>query len=246
MLWLSSREYLLEVKVRLLEQLSCGFNSPQLAIEFIQMLLDEYTTLCNALPSLLFLLEQLVSGHVCVCPIITKLVVSFRHMWTFPLILFFPPCFTPHHTQEECEYIQKLGVTIELMNKNIFRELIFAESFMSSNLPLIIAQLRWGNVPSSFPPFLPFLSFPSFPPPSLSPSLSSFLHLPPPSLPPLSPPPLSPLSSFPLSPFLHCLLSPVLPSSIPPFLSSLPDLQAWPQTLITETLLMPLVKGEYD
>lgn len=80
MLRLSSREYLLEVKVRLLEQLSCGFNSPQLAIEFIQMLLDEYTTLCNALPSLLFLLEQLVSGHVCVCPIITKLVFSFRHM----------------------------------------------------------------------------------------------------------------------------------------------------------------------
>ena len=31
------------------------------------------------------------------------------------------------------------------MNKNIFRELIFAESFMSSNLPLIIAQLRYGE-----------------------------------------------------------------------------------------------------
>ena len=61
------REYLLEVKVRLLEQLSCGFNSPQLAIEFIQMLLDEYTTLCNALPSLLFLLEPLVSVCVCEC-----------------------------------------------------------------------------------------------------------------------------------------------------------------------------------
>ncbi len=54
------REYLLEVKVRLLEQLSCGFNSPQLAIEFIQMLLDEYGALCNALPALLYLLEPLV------------------------------------------------------------------------------------------------------------------------------------------------------------------------------------------
>jgi len=56
-----------------------------------------------------------------------------------------PPPPHPHThtpTQEECEYVQKLGVTIELMNKNIFRELIFAESFMSSNLPLIIAQLR--------------------------------------------------------------------------------------------------------
>ena len=58
------REYLLEVKVRLLEQLSCGFNSPQLAIEFIQMLLDEYSTLCEALPALLFLLEPLVDMHV--------------------------------------------------------------------------------------------------------------------------------------------------------------------------------------
>lgn len=55
-----SREYLLEVKVRLLEQLSCGFNSPQLAIEFIQMLLDEYSILCTALPTLLYLLEPLV------------------------------------------------------------------------------------------------------------------------------------------------------------------------------------------
>ena len=55
------REYLLEVKVRLLEQLSCGFNSPQLAIEFIQMLLDEYSALCVALPALLYLLEPLVS-----------------------------------------------------------------------------------------------------------------------------------------------------------------------------------------
>ena len=44
--------------------------------------------------------------------------------------------------QEDSEYVQSLGVTVEMMNKNIFRELIFAESFMSSNLPLIIAQLR--------------------------------------------------------------------------------------------------------
>ena len=39
-------------------------------------------------------------------------------------------------------------MTIELMNKNIFRELIFAESFMSSNLPLIIAQLRLASLAS--------------------------------------------------------------------------------------------------
>lgn len=103
-----AREYLLEVKVRLLEQLSCGFNSPQLAIEFIQMLLEEYSTLCAALPALLFLLEPL----------------------------------------EETDYIRRLGVTIELVNKNIFRELIFAESFMNSNLPLIIAQLRLATLSS--------------------------------------------------------------------------------------------------
>jgi hypothetical protein len=103
-----AREYLLEVKVRLLEQLSCGFNSPQLAIEFIQMLLDEYTSLTSSLPPLLYLLEPL----------------------------------------EESEYVQSLGVTVELMNKNIFRELIFAESFMNSNLPLIIAQLRLASLAS--------------------------------------------------------------------------------------------------
>ena len=62
-----SREYLLEVKVRLLEQLSCGFNSPQLAIEFIQMLLEEYSNLCKSLPSLLYLLEPLVSTWFCTC-----------------------------------------------------------------------------------------------------------------------------------------------------------------------------------
>ena len=59
----------MEVKVRLLEQLSCGFNSPQLAIEFIQMLLDEYNTLSDALPSLLYLLEPLVRerGAITTC-----------------------------------------------------------------------------------------------------------------------------------------------------------------------------------
>jgi len=50
--------------------------------------------------------------------------------------------------QEECEYVHKLATTITLMNKNIFRELIFAESFMSSNLPLIIAQLRLASLAS--------------------------------------------------------------------------------------------------
>ena len=57
---------------------------------------------------------------------------------------------TPPHChsvvcRKESDYVQRLGVTVELMNKNIFRELIFAESFMSSNLPLIIAQLRYGE-----------------------------------------------------------------------------------------------------
>lgn len=49
-------------------------------------------------------------------------------------------------TQEETDYVKTLGVTIELVNKNLFRELIFAESFMSSNLPLIIAQLRLSGL----------------------------------------------------------------------------------------------------
>ena len=55
---------------------------------------------------------------------------------------------TCNPSQEETDYVRRLGVTIELVNKNIFRELIFAESFMSSNLPLIIAQLRLASLSS--------------------------------------------------------------------------------------------------
>ena len=44
--------------------------------------------------------------------------------------------------------MDNLKLTVDLMNKNIFRELIFAESFMSSNLPLIIAQLRLTSLSS--------------------------------------------------------------------------------------------------
>ena len=122
-----NREYLLEVKVRLLEQLSCGFNSPQLAIEFIQMLLDEYTTLCSALPGLLYLLEPLVRKNI---------------------LIYYSLLSSSSPVQESTDYVKSLGVTIELVNKNIFRELIFAESFMSSNLPLIIAQLRLASLSS--------------------------------------------------------------------------------------------------
>ena len=50
--------------------------------------------------------------------------------------------------QEEAGYVDNLKLTVDLMNKNIFRELIFAESFMSSNLPLIIAQLRLTSLSS--------------------------------------------------------------------------------------------------
>lgn len=101
-----TREYLLEVKVRLLEQLSLGYNSVPLAIKFIQMLVNEYSILCKALPLLLLLLQPL----------------------------------------NDESYATKLGVTVELMNKNIFRELIFAEAFMSSNLPLITAQLKLASL----------------------------------------------------------------------------------------------------
>ena len=57
-----TREYLLEVKVRLLEQLSLGYSTIPLAIKFIQMLVNEYSSLCKALPSLLLLLQPLVSA----------------------------------------------------------------------------------------------------------------------------------------------------------------------------------------
>ena len=52
------------------------------------------------------------------------------------------------YQQEDSRYVDNLKLTVDLMNKNIFRELIFAESFMSSNLPLIIAQLRLASLSS--------------------------------------------------------------------------------------------------
>ena len=48
--------------MRLLEQLSLGYSTIPLAIKFIQMLVNEYSSLCKALPSLLLLLQPLVSA----------------------------------------------------------------------------------------------------------------------------------------------------------------------------------------
>ena len=62
-----TREYLLEVKVRLLEQLSLGYSTIPLAIKFIQMLVNEYSSLCKALPSLLLLLQPLVGERCTWC-----------------------------------------------------------------------------------------------------------------------------------------------------------------------------------
>ena len=50
--------------MRLLEQLSLGYSTIPLAIKFIQMLVNEYSSLCKALPSLLLLLQPLV-GVMC-------------------------------------------------------------------------------------------------------------------------------------------------------------------------------------
>ena len=98
---------MLEVKVRLLEQLSCGFNSPQLAIEFIQMLLDEYAILCNALPSLLFLLKPVVCMYVCVYMYITgeRSFTRYVHIYTFTFSTYLVPIGILVMEELRCVYV---------------------------------------------------------------------------------------------------------------------------------------------
>ena len=71
-----AQEYVLEVKVRLLKQMSTGLKTPQQARQFVSMLLDEYVCLCTAAKKQASYLNELVSigvwsstrvhTHICV------------------------------------------------------------------------------------------------------------------------------------------------------------------------------------
>uniref|UniRef100_A0A8C4NZI9 FAM193 C-terminal domain-containing protein n=1 Tax=Dicentrarchus labrax TaxID=13489 RepID=A0A8C4NZI9_DICLA len=106
-----AREYVLEMKVRLLKHLSTGpkttgpvgtvaaAQGPPQAYQFISLLLDEYSALCQAA----------------------------RTISSFLLTL-------------ENEHLQKFQVTWELHNKHLFENLVFSEPILHSSLPALVAQ----------------------------------------------------------------------------------------------------------
>uniref|UniRef100_A0A667XAE2 Family with sequence similarity 193 member A n=1 Tax=Myripristis murdjan TaxID=586833 RepID=A0A667XAE2_9TELE len=106
-----AREYVLEMKVRLLKHLSAGSKAtgpvgtvaaaqgPPQAHQFISLLLEEYSALCQAA----------------------------RTISSFLLTL-------------ENEHLQKFQVTWELHNKHLFENLVFSEPILHSSLPALVAQ----------------------------------------------------------------------------------------------------------
>ncbi|KAM9818309.1 protein FAM193A isoform 3-T3 [Syngnathus typhle] len=111
-----AREYVLEMKVRLLKHLSAGSKTPPgpagagaaagppQAHQFVSLLLEEYSALCQA--------ARTISG--------------------FLLTL-------------ENEHLQKFRVTWELHNKHLFENLVFSEPILHSSLPALVAQLKHGT-----------------------------------------------------------------------------------------------------
>ncbi|KAK0149582.1 Protein FAM193A [Merluccius polli] len=110
-----AREYVLEMKVRLLKHLSAGSKAgaamvgsgaqgPPQAHQFISLLLEEYNALCQAA----------------------------RTISSFLLTL-------------ENEHLQKFQVTWELHNKHLFENLVFSEPILHSSLPALVAQLKQGS-----------------------------------------------------------------------------------------------------
>ncbi|XP_053713614.1 protein FAM193A isoform X1 [Synchiropus splendidus] len=111
-----AREYVLEMKVRLLRHLSTGpkttglagtvaaAHGPPQAHQFISLLLEEYNALCQAA----------------------------RTISSFLITL-------------EKEHLQKFQVTWELHNKHLFENLVFSEPILHSSLPALVAQLKHGT-----------------------------------------------------------------------------------------------------
>ncbi|XP_077381407.1 protein FAM193A isoform X4 [Festucalex cinctus] len=116
-----AREYVLEMKERLVKHLSAGSKTfpgspgtvaaaaaaaqgPPQAHQFVSLLLEEYSALCQA--------ARTISG--------------------FLLTL-------------ENEHLQKFHVTWELHNKHLFENLVFSEPVLHSSLPALVAQLKHGT-----------------------------------------------------------------------------------------------------
>ncbi|XP_034043312.1 protein FAM193A isoform X2 [Thalassophryne amazonica] len=111
-----AREYVLEMKVRLLKHLSSGSKAsgtavtvvvalgPPQAHQFISLLLEEYNALCQAARAISSFLLTLENVH-----------------------------------------LQKFQVTWELHNKHLFENLVFSEPILHSSLPALVAQLKHGT-----------------------------------------------------------------------------------------------------
>ncbi|XP_038601483.1 protein FAM193A isoform X2 [Tachyglossus aculeatus] len=111
-----AREYVLEMKVRLLRHFSLGskvqspaaaaaamIQGPPQAHQFISLLLEEHGALCQAA----------------------------RTISTFLVTL-------------ENEHLKKFQVTWELHNKHLFENLVFSEPLLQNSLPALVSQLRLG------------------------------------------------------------------------------------------------------
>jgi hypothetical protein len=58
------REYVIEMKVRLLKQLTSGHKTPPQAKQFVSMLLEEYSNLCLVAKTLASFLTELEQKHL--------------------------------------------------------------------------------------------------------------------------------------------------------------------------------------
>lgn len=135
-----AREYVLEMKVRLLKHLSAGPKTPApmgtvatllgppQAYQFISLLLEEYSALSQAartISSFLLTLVSLTSPRSPACGL---------HRSSQPVFLIL--------ISQENEHLKKFQVTWELHNKHLFENLVFSEPILHSSLPTLVAQLK--------------------------------------------------------------------------------------------------------
>lgn len=134
-----AREYVLEMKVRLLKHLSAGPKTPTptgtvaapqgppQAYQFISLLLEEYSALCQA--------ARTISGFLLTLVRLTspRAPASGIHQSS--------ACFSDSLSQEN-EHLKKFQVTWELHNKHLFENLVFSEPILHSSLPTLVAQLK--------------------------------------------------------------------------------------------------------
>lgn len=152
-----AREYVLEMKARLLKHLSPGptvtgpagtvaaAHGPPQAYQFISMLLEEYSALCQAARTISSFLLTLVSWSlgqqsVLCIPAVSFVQVALKRIQNLYFLTW--PCSSTVVFPQENEHLQKFQVTWELHNKHLFENLVFSEPILHSSLPALVAQLK--------------------------------------------------------------------------------------------------------